>query len=226
MIPLLSITTLNQVESFKNLIQSIDYPINKVSVLCNSYSFDYLTKIREVCKSNFVNEFMVSHCPYNMGCSMSWNYHIKMNPEVDYWMFIGDDVLLSSGDLERANIDASSHDVAFSSLPAKYSFFSLSKRCVNVIGFFDENIHPANFEDDDYDRRIKESYLLSMSTFEFNGIHYGSGTSHNLSEEDSNKLKEYYQMNQKYYNSKVMRVDYSSGKFNFEERAKKLLIVK
>lgn len=226
MIPLLAITTLNQLESFKNLITSIDYPIKRVSVLCNSYSFDYLVKIRELCSSDFVEEFMISHCPYNMGCSASWNYHIKMNPECDYWMFVGDDITFSPGDLESANITSSSHDTSFCSLKTKYSFFALSKKCVNVIGFFDENIHPAYFEDDDYDRRINQSYFLSMSRFKFNGTHFGSGTAHNLSEENSNKLKECYDMNQNYYKSKINRVDYSSGKFNFEERTKKLLIVK
>jgi hypothetical protein len=225
MIPLLAITTLNQPENFKKIIESIDYPIKKVSVLCNSYSIDYLLKIREFCKSNFVQEFIVSHCPYNMGCSTSWNYHIKMNPECDHWIFSGDDVIFSDGDLERAKTSSEVYDVSFCSMKTKYSLFSLSKKCVDIVGFFDENIHPANFEDDDYDRRIRKN-RLNVGLFEFNGTHFGSGTTYNLSEENKSKIKNYYKMNEIYYTLKVEKEDYTSGKFDFVERSKKLLIVK
>jgi hypothetical protein len=225
MIPLLAITTLNQSENFKKIIESIDYPIKKISVLCNSYSIDYLLKIREFCKSNFVQEFIVSHCPYNMGCSTSWNYHIKMNPECDYWVFSGDDVIFSDGDLERAKTSSEVYDVSFCSMKTKYSLFSLSKKCVDIVGFFDENIHPANFEDDDYDRRIRKN-RLNVGLFEFNGTHFGSGTTYNLSEENKSKIKNYYKMNEIYYTLKVEKEDYTSGKFDFVERSKKLLIVK
>jgi hypothetical protein len=219
MIPLLAITTLNQADSFRRLIESIDYPVRTVSVLCNSYSFDYLLKIHASCKSEFVDDFMISHCPYNMGCSTSWNYHMKMNPECDYWIFAGDDLLFSSGDLARAHDAARSYDAAFCNLGPKYSLFSLSKKCVNVVGFFDENIHPAYFEDNNYDDRLRNT-TMSIGFFEYRGHHFGSGTSHHLSEENKNKLKHCYKLNEHYYKTKV------TDKFDFEERSKKLLIVK
>lgn len=222
MIPLLSVTTVNQIDSFERFIASIDYPIKTLSVLCNSYSFDYLLEIKKRCVSDFVEEFMISHCPYNMGCSSSWNYHMKMNPECDYWIFSGDDITFSEGDLENVNEASKACDIAFSSLPAKYSFFSLSKKCVNLVGFFDENIHPANFEDDDYDRRIKRQQLL-IGTFNFDGNHVGSGTTHNMSEDDKAKLKHFYELNQKYYRTKISNDNYTSGTFDFEERSKKLI---
>jgi hypothetical protein len=222
MIPLLSVTTVNQIDSFERLIASIDYPIKTLSVLCNSYSFDYLLEIKKRCVSDFVGEFMLSCCPYNMGCASSWNYHMKMNPECDYWIFSGDDITFSEGDLENANEASKACDIAFSSLPAKYSFFSLSKKCVNLVGFFDENIHPANFEDDDYDRRIKR-YELLIGTFDFDGYHIGSGTTHNLSEDDRAKLKHFYELNQRYYRAKIANDNYTSGTFDFEERSKKLI---
>ena len=222
MIPLLSVTTVNQIDSFERLIASIDYPIKTLSVLCNSYSFDYFLEIKKRCVSDFVEEFMLSHCPYNMGCSTSWNYHIKMNPECDYWFFSGDDIVFSEGDLENANESCKASDVAFSSLPAKYSFFALSKKCVNLVGFFDENIHPANFEDDDYDMRIRQHELL-IATFDFGGNHIGGGTTNNLSEEDRKKLKKFYELNSNYYYAKMSSKNYSQGTFDFKERSKKLI---
>lgn len=225
MIPLLAVTTTNQIDAFDSLVKSIDYPVKTFSVLCNAYSFDYLLEIKKRCQSEFVEEFMVSYCPYNMGCSTSWNYHMKMNPECDYWIFSGDDIIFSEGDLENANEASKACDVAFSSLPAKYSFFSLSKKCVNLVGLFDENIHPVNFEDDDYDRRVKQHPLL-IGTFDFDGYHFGSGTTHNLSEENKDKFKKFYEMNQSYFHNKVKNKDYSSGGFNFEERSKKIIKIK
>lgn len=225
MISLLAVTTVNQLSSFKSLIDSIDYPIKKLSVLCNSYSFEYLVEIRKLCANDFVNEFIVSHCPYNMGCSMSWNYHIKMNPECDNWIFSGDDMTFSGGDLKSAHKASKNFDAAFSSLPAKYSFFSLSKSCVEKVGFFDENIHPACFEDDDYDRRL-QYHSVSTGSFQFNGTHFGSGTTSNLSNENKEKMKNFFSMNQNYFHKKSSSGDFGQGVFDFNERSKKLLKIK
>lgn len=225
MIPLLAVTTTNQIDAFESLVKSIDYPIKTFSILCNAYSFDYLLEIKKRCESEFVEEFMLSYCPYNMGCSTSWNYHMKMNSECDYWIFSGDDIIFSAGDLENANDASKECDIAFSSLPAKYSFFSLSKKCVKTVGLFDENIHPVNFEDDDYDRRVKQHPLL-IGTFDFDGYHFGSGTTHNLSEENKTKFKQFYEMNKEYFYSKVANKDYTSGTFDFDERSKKIIKIK
>ena len=110
-------------------------------------------------------------------------------------------------------------------MPAKYSFFSLNKNCVNTVGFFDENIHPVNFEDDDYDRRIGK-HNFKVGVFEFSGSHFGSGTTHNLSQSDRDKFKIYYQMNERYFQNKIFKDDYTQGIFDFEERSKKLIRIK
>lgn len=225
MIPLLSVTTINQVDSFQKFIKSIDYPIKTFSVLCNSYSFDYFLEIKKICNNSFVGEFIISYCPYNMGCSSSWNYHIKMNPECDYWIFSGDDVTLGKGDLERINTKSKLYDVTFSDITTKYSFFSLSKNCLRKVGFFDENIHPAYFEDDDYDRRIKH-HNLSVGTFNFSGDHLGSGTIRNLTEDDRVKVNNFFEINKNYFHDKISRNDYTQGIFDFEERSKKLIKIK
>ena len=225
MIPLLAVTTTNQLETFDNFVKSINYPVKTVSVLCNSYSFEYLLQIKEYCQSNFVEEFMLSYCPYNMGCSTSWNYHMKMNPESPYWIFAGDDVTFSEDDLENINEASKVCDIVFSSMSAKYSFFSLNKNCVNTVGFFDENIHPVNFEDDDYDRRISK-HDLKIGVFEFSGSHFGSGTTYNLSQSDRDKFKIYYHTNERYFQNKISKGDYTQGIFDFEERSKKLIRIK
>ena len=67
MIPLLAVTTTNQLEVFDNFVKSINYPVKTVSVLCNSYSFEYLLQIKEYCQSNFVEE----SAPY-FGMNIVW----------------------------------------------------------------------------------------------------------------------------------------------------------
>lgn len=227
MIPALCITTTNRLDCFEHLVNSIDYPVKTLSVLVNSHSFDYLTQIRNLCKNDLVERFMVSHCPYNMGCSTGWNYHMKMNCDSDYWIIAGDDTIFIPGDLERMNNAMKEYDyVGASESICLGVIFGLSKECVNKIGFFDENIHPINFEDNEWIARI-EHHNVKMTRIPINSNHLGSGTAVALSEETYKRLRgPIWDMNEEYYKKKILeRRDFSEAKFNFEERRKKLIII-
>lgn len=222
MIECIGITTLNQIDNLKSLIQSIDYPVKTVSILCNSYSVDYYLKVRDCCENKYVEEFIISHCPYNMGCSTSWNYHIKMNPELNGWIICADDIQFSPGDLENLHIKSQNTDIIFANIPPKFSLFYISKKCVSKVGFFDENIHPACYEDDDYQRRLIENDIPIL-TFNFNGVHIGSGTGKSMSLDKRKKLHQAIKINKEYYQKKIENKDFTSGTFDFNQRAKNLL---
>ena len=49
------------------------------------------------------------------------------------------------------------------------------------------------------------------------------GTTHNLSQSDRDKFKIYYHMNERYFQNKISKGDYTQGIFDFEERSKKLI---
>jgi len=216
MIPVLATTTLHTIEYLNNFIDKIDYPVDRLSILCNSSSLEYFLKITNIKKNVFVNKIYFSFCPYNMGCSTSWNYHIKMNPHSKYWILAGDDISFSPGDLERANTAAQNSIISLSKNWA-YSFFSISQDCINKVGFFDENYHPVSHEDDDYNFRLNANNVIP-SYFDFYGNHVGSGSKTNINENKKNKFKIAYEMNQNYFNKKIIENNISQGKFDFNER--------
>lgn len=227
MIPTLCITTTNRSDCFKSLVESIDYPIKTLSVLVNSFSFEYLKEIRELCKNDMVERFMVSHCPYNMGCSTGWNYHIKMNCDSDYWIIAGDDTIFYPGDLERMNLALYEYDyVGATESICLGVIFGLRKECINKIGFFDENIHPINFEDNEWIARIHH-HNVNMTRITIKSDHIGSGTAIAMDPEKYKKLRgPIWDLNEKYYTEKILhRGDFGEAKFNFDERRQKLIIM-
>lgn len=227
MIPVFAVTTINQADSFSKLIESIDYPINTFSVLCNTMSFNYVEEIRKRCISKFVNRFMVSWCPYNMGCSTSWNYHIKMNCDSDYWLFAGDDTVFASDDLKRSNATIQTCDF----LGAEESIclgviFGLNKKCINTVGFFDENIHPVNFEDNEYIRRVRyHQDTIIEKRISIKSSHFGSGTYSNIKKHEQDFTRQCYELNRTYYEKVCSSGSFQEQKFDFDERRSKLLII-
>jgi hypothetical protein len=221
MIPVLATTTLHTIEYLNNFIDKIDYPVDRLSILCNSSSLDYFLKITNIKKNSFVNKIYFSFCPYNMGCSMSWNYHIKMNPQSNYWILAGDDISFFPGDLERANNISKNSMISFSK-NWKYSFFSISQNCINKVGFFDENYHPVSHEDDDYDFRLNK-LNINPSYFDFYGHHSGSGCKKNIDQDKINKFTIAFEKNKNYFNKKIHSNDITSGQFDFNERSLKTI---
>lgn len=229
MIPLLGITTCNQIDHYEKLINSINFPIKTVSVLVNS-NLEYFDQVRKVSKTSFVGEFEFSFCPQNMGCGPSWNYHIKHYPSEDYWVLCSDDVQLGKNDLFQIQCLMKSYDGAFGDKDCEYILFALNRNMIRNVGLFDENIYPACYEDNDYRKRISLSNVKTCH-FDITALHndqpagspHGCGTASRLSEE---KLREYQnrvQMNGEYFERKwsdtLTRVD--SWTFDIDERAKK-----
>jgi hypothetical protein len=226
MIPVFAVTTINQADSFSKMLESIDYPINTFSVLCNTMSFDYVAEIRKRCQSKFINRFMLSWCSYNMGCSTSWNYHIKMNCDSDYWLFAGDDTIFAPGDLKNSNEAIQTCDF----LGAEESLnlgviFGLNKKCINIAGFFDENIHPVNWEDVEYMRRVRNYPEIIQKRISIKAHHVGSGTFANIKHEEQKFTRHCYKLNEEYYNRLCASNSFEERKFDFEERKRKLLVL-
>lgn len=227
MIPVLGITVANtKICLFDKLIKSIDYPIDVVSILCNNSNFDYFLEIKKLCCNSLVKNFIISYCPYNLGCAGGWNYHIKNNPLANYWLLSNDDIIYGNDDLLKFHQSSMNHDITFNrfliSSGGKYSLFSLNKKCVDTVGLFDENFYPAYYEDDDYDRRISR-YKLSTNYVEINAIHAHEGTMKNLEQSKYEYIRNIlWEKNKNYFLSKVKNDDFSVGVFSLDEKKEKI----
>jgi hypothetical protein len=176
---------LNSISNLKRLINSIDYPVEILSIILNNENFDILLDVHEFCKNNANNHFIekidISFHPSNLGCGASWNYHFKQYPFADFFIKPDDDVFFSTGDLaDMVNlISNGANMVMFDNGPSKYTCFGITKHTLKTVGLFDENMFPCNYEDDDY--RIRLSLVgISETIIPRSVNHVGSGSSANL----------------------------------------------
>lgn len=237
MISLLSVTTCNSINFYKDFNNSINYPIKTLSVLVNNYNIDYFDQVRDIPKSPFVEKYEYSYCPRNMGCASSWNYHIKHHPQENYWVLCSDDVIF--GKKELSDIDEimkSGCDIAFPDKPSKYILFALNRNTIRKVGLFDENLHPGGYEDDDYERRMSLCPDLKIEFYNTKCIHNkkmagspnnGNGTFSGFDLTQKNKWNECCSLNKNYFYSKWKNFDKPPFHwvFDIDERSKKELII-
>ncbi len=229
MIPLFAITTCNQLDHYEKLINSINFPIQTVSVLVNS-NLDYFDEVRKVSETPFVGKFEFSFCPQNMGCAPSWNYHIKHYPTEDYWVLCSDDVQLGKNDLSQIHSLIQNHDGVFGDKDCEYILFALNRNMINNVGLFDENFYPGCYEDNDYRTRISLSNVKTCH-FDITALHndlpagspHGCGTASRFSEEKLRLYQGCVQKNGEYFQRKwsTQPEKIDSWVFDIDERAKK-----
>ena len=230
MIPLLGISTLNQLDGFQKLIKSINFQIQTVSIIVNS-TFEYFEQVRQISKSDFVEKFEISFCPQNLGFGPSINYHIKGYPSKDYWVFVEDDVEFGQNDLFQIHELMKTNDAVFCDKNAEYILFALNRDMIRKVGFFDENLYPANYEDNDYRNRISFADV-KVSHFNSSCLHNGvpvnmeggGATGKSLPTEKLNRLIECFNLNQAYYERKwqypeLLKIN--EYLYDIDERSKK-----
>lgn len=235
-IPVLGTQTLNSISNLKNLINSIDYPIEILSIIVNNENFNLLLEIKYFCdniKNENIDKIDISYHPSNLGCSPSWNYHFKQYPFAKYFIKADDDVVFSKGDLQALSESLENGDnMVFLNERTKYAFFGISKHTLKTVGLFDENLWPANYEDDDYQIRLNLANIKhTILNRDFN--HISSGTSRNLKDNnvEHGKLVEFIKKTEEYFykkwgvnrefqhpfnnsNNKITNIDYD---FNYRE---------
>jgi len=207
-IPVLGTQTLNSTTNLKRLINSIDYPVEVLSIIVNNENFDVLLDIKKICDkidSNFIDKIDISFHPTNLGCPPSWNYHFKQYPYANFFIKADDDIEFSNGNLKAmVELIESGQNMVFNQRNTKYACFGITKHTLKTVGLFDENFWPCNYEDDDYEIRlnlceINQSYTNIPIT------HRSSGTSGNLSKDKDNrdyKLGEFIKKTEEYFYSK------------------------
>lgn len=205
-IPVLGTQSLNSFTNLKNLIQSIDYPVETLSIVINSENINYFLDVKEFCDAevdkNLIERVDISFHPTNLGCPASWNYHFKSYPYADFFVKPDDDIVFSPGDLEKIVNALERHDMVLYSHQTGYACFGITKHVLKTVGLFDENMFPCNYEDNDYELRIN-AYSINKAVLSLSTYHVSSGTSANITPEEHEKyLGKYIITTEEYFNKK------------------------
>jgi GT2 family glycosyltransferase len=143
----------------------------------------------------------VLNMPANLGVAGSWNLGIKSFPFAPYWVVASNDIKYASGQLQKL-ADKSSADVLIKTSQA-WSSFSIGSNIVKTVGLFDENYHPAYYEDNDYEARMDRLGLRGSSvSADINVIAYGAATTIQDSQELFNRNIATNESNYQYWQEK------------------------
>lgn len=210
MIPVLIVPVLNNYNLLKRMLDSIDYPVEKVILIDNSdpSHFEYKPN------TELIKNFYHLKFPSNLGVSTSWNLGIKATPFADYWLIVNNDAWFPQGALLNFfEVSVPEHLVLSAGVPP-WCAFSIGSDYIKKVGLFDEGIHPAYFEDNDYLRRCEK---IGLTVYQSN-IFVNHDNSSTLSQghlEDNSKS---FPKNAEYYYEKVKKQDYSQGQWSLDTR--------
>ena len=193
MLPNLIVPTLNRYDLLQQMVHTIDYPVKHLLVIDNGGQLHNLNV------SHYVEKLTILNMPSNLGVSSSWNLGIKSFPFDDRWFICSDDVRFMPGSLQLW-YKCSGPDVLVTSDEDPYwQFFSIGEEYVGIVGLFDEAIHPANFEDDEYEYRC-EMLGFEVTRCDIPHDHYRQGTV--FHPDYSGKNNKTYTLNESYFNDK------------------------
>ncbi len=176
---------------------------------------------------NLGNQLIVINSQENLGVARSWNLGINLAIEKfksDYFFIPNNDILIRPETMYILASDIQQKDVLLSTaynindgknLPSNlinlplienpiynehpdFSCFMIKKETIDKIGYFDENIWPAYFEDNDYHYRIQIAGYKAVKNLQNIYYHFGSQTVKNnpntavVSNTNYLKNKEYF----------------------------------
>jgi hypothetical protein len=156
-IPVIGILTLIKHDLLIRLINSIDYKVDTVVILFQGgyNNFDF-TKI----KNNLIHKFIFIKSSFNIGVSRGWNYILENYLET-YCIISGDDNYFIPGNLKKVcefMTEDKLNNIMFTfNKEISFSTYIFTKKALETVGYFDENIYPAYYEDNDYHYRIRLS---------------------------------------------------------------------
>jgi GT2 family glycosyltransferase len=210
MLPNLIIPTLTRYDLLQKMLNSIDYPVKQIIILDNG---DKLQAGNSKVKGGLVRTIPL---PSNLGVATTWNLGIKMLPHEKMWFFASDDIQFEPGTLEKWHLASSPDTLTVSDDHPHYQFFSLGENVLRKVGLFDEGLYPSNFEDDDYNRRMK-NLGLELNKVNLPHTHLKIGTAKTNKEIFDKNVETFYK-NKAYYESKVEAKDFSAGGWNLDTR--------
>jgi GT2 family glycosyltransferase len=193
------------------MLDSVDVPVQHLLVIDNGASV--MAEPLELKLSDKFAKATHLRMPANLGVSGSWNLGIKSFPYAQRWFIVSNDVVFTSGALEKL-ATARRDEVTLTGDAPHWQAFALGDEAVNDIGLFDESLFPAYFEDNDYMRRA-EFVGVNIRKLDIDLYHDNSST---IKAGYQSKNDKTFFANQRHYQSKIDANDYSPGTYSLEIR--------
>lgn len=209
MIQVLGFATLKRFDLAQRLLDSIDYPVEHLVIVDNSG-----TQSWDPTKPESVKNLWLIRVPFGLGLVGAWNLIVKSTPYAPYWVLVNDDAWFASGSLEVIAQDAEPDALSFASIVPEWSCIVLGQKVVEEVGLYDERFYPLYFDDNDYERRIRNAGL-SVKRIEAL-VHHDNSSTLNSGYTDKNAIS--YKNNQDLMDSKVSNNDYSEGNWSLKIR--------
>lgn len=159
MIPCLGVLVLNRGDLLLRMINSIDYPIDKLCIVQNGQDDTVSETIKTITehKSPLINRIYLERPFRNMGVAPAWNSIIKSFPECEFWLIANNDTVFLPGDLKLYHQTYQNHPQSLiAAANGAFNCFIISPYIVSKVGLFDENIWPIYHEDVDYFLRMQK----------------------------------------------------------------------
>lgn len=210
MIPVLIVPVLTRPELLYRMIASIDHPVDRLLIIDNGECVSE----RECSTSRMVQHLTILRMPANLGVAGSWNLGIKATPFALWWLIANFDIVWPAGSLAAMDDTAGPDRIVLVDSPQPWCAFALGEQIVAEVGLFDEALHPAYMEDDDYARRCHVDRALIVRS-QIPVWHDNSST---LAAGYADRNRVTFAENAAYYDDKVRAQDYSEGAWSLERR--------
>lgn len=159
MIPVLGFATLSKFDMAQRLIDSIDYPVDKLVVVDNSGLKSWIPE-----PNDYINEVWTIRLPHGLGANGAWNLIIKSTPFAPYWVLPNDDSWFEPGALQKIAEQVDTKAFNFVNVEPKWSCVVPGEGAILTAGLWDEAFHPIYYDDDEYEWR------MNMLGVQFNTI--------------------------------------------------------
>ena len=193
-IPVLGFATLSKFDMAQRLLDSIDYPVQKLVIVDNSGKKAWIPE-----PNDCVQELWTIRLPHGLGANGAWNLIIKTTPFAPYWVIPNDDAWFEPGALQTIAENVDPQKFNFVDINPKWSCVVPGEGAILTAGLWDEIFHPIYYDDDEYEWR------MNMLGVEFNHIpakvhHDNSSTLRSGYNEKNNKT---FSRNRSMFTNKV-----------------------
>lgn len=192
------------------MIKSVDEVVEHLVIIDNGA----LVSDRVAITNPFIWRTSVIRMPANLGVSGSWNLGIKATPHAPWWLIVNYDTVWPAGSLAQFMRQDSADALVLSGGAPEWCAFSIGENVVRKVGLFDEALHPAYFEDNDYTRRCEAAGVPIIGS----GIPIAHDNSSTLRAGYAARNSHTFEANAVYYADKVQRQDLTAGTWSLDRR--------